>query len=121
MTQDYEPTYNFTTDTEELLENDLKRPNFRITACCFTCRFFFYRSTMFRIGWCTVPDIQLKRKYSKAVDADTKFKPPLQKTSAWCSCDYHRFKHKSFIFGPTSRWTEMLSDKDGHLYEEEAY
>ena len=116
----------FDYDFEDVFDKEEKeettaRKNFHIAKCCGNCKFFWYKGTKQRRGFCKLPDPQSKtiskrhrEKYDeKVIESEWK------KTHCTNICDYHQFRSKYLSIGKVAEWTGKKFNFDGTKHDEE--
>ena len=102
-------------------EESKARKNFKISRCCANCKFFWYKGTKQRRGYCKLPNPHEKsiskrdreRYDDKIIDKEWK------KTHCTNVCDYHQFRSKYLSIGKVTEWTGKKFNFDGTINDEE--
>jgi hypothetical protein len=68
------------------------RPNFRVSRCCGTCKFFLPKGDLYKKGKCVLPrGINFNRKEKKERYEE------LDNTHSYACCDNHQWRTSSII------------------------
>jgi len=114
---DYDFNEAFETDEKETVA----RKNYRITKCCGNCKFFWYKGSKQRRGFCKLPNPQdktISKRHRETYDRNT-IEAEWKKTHSTNVCDYHQFRSTYLSIGKVAEWTEKKFNFDGSLADEE--
>ena len=106
---------------KEEQEEITSRKNFRIARCCGNCKFFYYKGSKQRRGFCKLPNPH-EKSISKR-DGESYNRKDIEaewnKTHSTNVCDYHQFRSKYLSIGRVAEWTDKKFNFDGSLADEE--
>ena len=114
--------YDFSELNEQSPQDDeeIVRPNFKVTRCCGNCKFYWYYKGNQRRGNCKLPDPGTKKiNKSKGEKYYTKeTRDQWDKVHITNMCDFHQFRSVKGSIHDVGDYCGVKFNADGELREE---